>query len=360
MSRRKRLRKALYGEPKPSNKYLNSVANIESLKGLAAGFNSSILTASQTAESMLSFRNSADRLRPALFGMDFGVDPAMPDDEVRFMPRGTVSGRYSQVRFLDMEVTDNNPDVAATLDDNETVSSDIILWRDVVDRAAGFIDALSDGPYEPDTGDELNYAELERRMLAMWADQNRVDSLGRMPYDEFDEVQDTCLLEMAEQSLYDQLDRENLDMSSDIPPADLLAMALAERLLQRGPTDEHVEVVRDLAERKLRIIMDIPISGLEDGVPGVMPNLIRNPAIHDQNAKTILKALLRFFKNNPQVVSILGMHNEDFEGVLRAAQSLLSQNVSEQPVDLPQEVQSIAADTRKAGRRSLKVRKKSD
>lgn len=214
----------------------------------------------------------------------------------------------------------------------------------------------------------VDFSELETRVIASHVDTSRYS------YEALSEEDDTLiqsmrdeLLNMAADTLRERMERSMLfgefDMpsSTNIPQDNVLALALAERVLQSRIKDNKVTVNRDVVRQSLRVEMELPYRDIVQAGNGQgVLDTIANVELHEQNAKTILRGLLKVIENAPDDMRVLGELKPELRELVNAAKSLLKQDLSDTPVDLPPEVQSIANDSVKTRNRTLKVRKKPD
>lgn len=226
---------------------------------------------------------------------------------------------------------------------------------------------FSDGP--PSEDFELigmDLSDLETRVLT--SQINVSDYVAEFVSEEDDTFTQTMrdeLIRMAADTMREQIERSILYGDCDvaatnIPPENILARALAERALQSRLSDSRVEVNRNIERQSISVTMELPYHDIERAGSGQgIVDIIANVDLHEQNAKTILRGLLKVIKNAPDDMRVLWELKPELQQLVNAAQTLLEQDVRATPVDLPAEVQSIASAPVKAGSRRLNVRKKS-
>ena len=164
---------------------------------------------------------------------------------------------------------------------------------------------------------------------------------------------------LREQTENDILYGDHEMRPQQIPPENILARALAERLIQSRLDDSRVEINRRIDRMSIEVTMELPYNDIERAGSGAgMVDLIGNVEAHEQNAKTILRGLVKVMKNAPDDMRVLGELKPELQQLINAAQTLLEQDIAVKPVDLPPDLQSIATEKPKAGSRRLNVRKK--
>lgn len=171
-------------------------------------------------------------------------------------------------------------------------------------------------------------------------------------------------LQMAKDYLLDRAERESemFDEKHGLLSKELLGIALAHRAIQRNMKDTLVDIERLIDRRAIRISLTFDIDSIAQDMKGSdsLNTLISNVEDHEKNAKTLLKGIIRIFKKYPSTINDIYDEEGKLQDLLKAAQSLLEQDLSCKPVDLDPSLQSTATTSRKAGRRTLKLRKKSD